>query len=106
MDHLGEEDEEEEEEAEEAEEDMPDDASDVSDATRERQEAYFAKETTETPVAATFASLQLNRALLRGLAALNFSKPTPIQARTIPIALAGKDIVAGAVTGSGKTAAF
>lgn len=103
MDHLGEEDEEEEEEAEE---DMPDDASDVSDATRERQEAYFAKETTETPVAATFASLQLNRALLRGLAALNFSKPTPIQARTIPIALAGKDIVAGAVTGSGKTAAF
>ena len=106
MDHLGEEDEEEEEEEEEAEEDMPDDASDVSDATRERQEAYFAKETTETPVAASFASLQLNRALLRGLAALNFSKPTPIQARTIPIALAGKDIVAGAVTGSGKTAAF
>lgn len=106
MDHLGEEDEEEEEEEEEAEEDMPDDASDVSDATRERQEAYFSKETTETPVAATFASLQLNRALLRGLAALNFSKPTPIQARTIPIALAGKDIVAGAVTGSGKTAAF
>lgn len=37
---------------------------------------------------------------------MNFHIPTPIQARTIPIALAGKDLVAGAVTGSGKTAAF
>ncbi|CAO1629360.1 unnamed protein product [Parajaminaea phylloscopi] len=57
----------------------------------------------------TFASFQafsLTRPLLRGLAELSFATPTPIQARTIPIALAGKDIVAGAVTGSGKTAAF
>ena len=89
------------------EEDVDDSASDVSDTTRARQDAYFAKEQpSSTAQATSFASLQLNRALLRGLAALNFQKPTPIQARTIPIALAGKDIVAGAVTGSGKTAAF
>ncbi|WFD18829.1 RNA helicase [Malassezia caprae] len=92
---------------EEAENDVDDSASDVSEATKERQAAYFAKdEETDAPVASTFASFQLNRALMRGLAALHFHKPTPIQARTIPLALAGKDIVAGAVTGSGKTAAF
>ena len=54
----------------------------------------------------SFTSLRLNRALLRALDALGFKQPTPIQARTVPIALAGKDLVAGAVTGSGKTAAF
>lgn len=104
------EDENNEEEQEEEQEDVEDAASDVSDVsetTRERQNAYFAKEEpTKTSNVTTFASMQLNRALQRGLAALNFTQPTPIQARTIPIALAGKDIVAGAVTGSGKTAAF
>lgn len=87
--------------------DDDDSASDVSETTRERRNAFFAKEEPkESPIPTDFTALQLNRALLRGLAALNFSRPTPIQARTIPIALAGKDIVAGAVTGSGKTAAF
>lgn len=37
---------------------------------------------------------------------MGFNKPTPIQAATIPVALLGKDVVGGAVTGSGKTAAF
>ena len=102
-----EDDEEDEESPDEAVDDIDDSASDVSEATRERQAAYFAKdEEADAPVASSFASFQLNRALLRGLAALHFQKPTPIQARTIPLALAGKDIVAGAVTGSGKTAAF
>lgn len=54
----------------------------------------------------TFQSLSLTRSIMRALSTLNFHKPTPIQAKSIPIALAGKDIVAGAVTGSGKTAAF
>ncbi|KAK0527515.1 nucleolar DEAD-box protein required for synthesis of 60S ribosomal subunit [Tilletia horrida] len=54
----------------------------------------------------SFTALNLSRPILRALSTLNFSKPTPIQARTLPIALAGKDLVAGAVTGSGKTAAF
>jgi ATP-dependent RNA helicase DDX27 len=48
----------------------------------------------------------LSRPILRGLQAVGFTKPTPIQAKTIPIALMGKDVVGGAVTGSGKTAAF
>ncbi len=54
----------------------------------------------------SFQSLDLSRSLLRALASLSFHTPTPIQARTIPLALAGKDLVANAVTGSGKTAAF
>ena len=54
----------------------------------------------------SFQSFSLSRPLLRGVAAVNYSEPTPIQKRTIPVALAGKDVVGSAVTGSGKTAAF
>ncbi|KDN52852.1 DEAD-domain-containing protein [Tilletiaria anomala UBC 951] len=59
-----------------------------------------------TDPSSSFQALDLSRPILRALASLSFHAPTPIQARTIPLALAGKDIVAGAVTGSGKTAAF
>ena len=78
-----------------------------------RQEAFFAPETKDEklrpkdqPKSGSFQSMSLSRPILRGLAAVGFSEPTPIQAKTIPIALFGKDIVGGAVTGSGKTAAF
>lgn len=54
----------------------------------------------------TFNSLSLSRPVLKGLSHLGYTKPSPIQSATIPIALLGKDIIAGAVTGSGKTAAF
>lgn len=50
--------------------------------------------------------MHLSRPILRGLAEIGFVQPTAIQARTIPIALLGRDICGGAVTGSGKTAAF
>lgn len=50
--------------------------------------------------------MNLSRPILKGLASIGFVKPTEIQARTIPLALLGKDICGGAVTGSGKTAAF
>lgn len=53
-----------------------------------------------------FNSLMLSRPVLKGLGDLGYTKPSPIQSATIPIALLGKDIIAGAVTGSGKTAAF
>jgi ATP-dependent RNA helicase DDX27 len=53
-----------------------------------------------------FAQLTLSRPLLRGIAAMGFVQPTPIQAACIPIAMQGKDLCASAVTGSGKTAAF
>ncbi|KAJ1929034.1 nucleolar DEAD-box protein required for synthesis of 60S ribosomal subunit [Tieghemiomyces parasiticus] len=54
----------------------------------------------------SFNTMNLSRPILKGLTQLNFTKPTPIQARSIPMALLGKDICGGAVTGSGKTAAF
>ncbi|KXT12585.1 hypothetical protein AC579_2105 [Pseudocercospora musae] len=92
----------------------PDDAvdsgsEDGEDAVEvERRNAFFAKEeprNTKAPATA-FHSMNLSRQILKGLAAVGFDKPTPIQAKTIPVALEGKDLVGGAVTGSGKTAAF
>src|SRR3954465_15492851 len=53
-----------------------------------------------------FSGLKLDPALLQGLKDLGFRKPTPIQAEAIPPALEGKDLLASAMTGSGKTAAF
>jgi len=54
----------------------------------------------------SFESLGLSPVLLRALADQGYSTPTPIQATAIPVALAGRDMLAGAQTGTGKTAAF
>ena len=54
----------------------------------------------------SFSSLGLHADLLRGTAALGFSVPTSIQLDAIPPALLGRDVLACAITGSGKTAAF
>ena len=54
----------------------------------------------------TFAELGLNEQILAGVATLGFSAPTPVQAAAIPAVLEGKDVVASAQTGTGKTAAF
>lgn len=54
----------------------------------------------------SFHSMSLSRPIQKGLAAIGFTEPTPIQSKTIPIAMQGKDVVGGAETGSGKTAAF
>ncbi|KAL9268013.1 DEAD-box ATP-dependent RNA helicase 28-like protein, partial [Drosera capensis] len=56
--------------------------------------------------AKSFMELNLSRPLLRACEALGYSKPTPIQAACVPLALTGRDICGSAVTGSGKTAAF
>ena len=53
-----------------------------------------------------FSKLQLHPNLLRGVKDLGFTRPTAIQADAIPPALDGRDVLATAVTGSGKTAAF
>ena len=53
-----------------------------------------------------FTELGLHPSLLQGLKDLGFSRPTPIQADAIPLAMAGQDLLACAMTGSGKTAAF
>ncbi|MGF1910759.1 DEAD/DEAH box helicase [Vibrio kasasachensis] len=54
----------------------------------------------------TFAELALIQPLLARLTELEYQQPTPIQAQVIPCVLAGRDLIAGANTGSGKTAAF
>ena len=53
-----------------------------------------------------FSALKLHPHLLKGLKEMGFARPTPIQAEAIPPALAGRDVLASATTGSGKTAAF
>jgi len=53
-----------------------------------------------------FASLGLHADLLKGIRELGFARPTPIQEEAIPPALEGRDLLACAQTGSGKTAAF
>ncbi|MEQ1575083.1 MAG: DEAD/DEAH box helicase [Vicinamibacterales bacterium] len=53
-----------------------------------------------------FSTLKLHAELLRGIRELGFAKPTPIQDEAIPPAMAGRDVLACAMTGSGKTAAF
>ncbi|KAI6881569.1 DEAD-domain-containing protein [Hortaea werneckii] len=78
----------------------------------EKQRAFFAPESEATkantngPTDKTFTSMSLSRPILKGLSEVGFNTPTPIQLKTVPVALEGKDIVGGAVTGSGKTAAF
>jgi DEAD/DEAH box helicase len=92
---------------EEAEDD--DDSSDDSGGSADDEEAaeqakaaeYFENE--ETPVTdRTFTELALSRPLLRGIAAMGFVQPTPIQSSVIPLALQGRDVCASAQTGSGK----
>src|ERR1700750_904128 len=53
-----------------------------------------------------FSSLKLDTALLRAVKEMGFARPTPIQADAIPAAIAGRDVLACAMTGSGKTVAF
>jgi len=54
----------------------------------------------------SFAELGLNEQILAGVDALGFTEPTPVQAQSIPLVLEGRDIVASAQTGTGKTCAF
>ena len=58
------------------------------------------------PASRRFSSLPLNPALLDNLQQLGYTEMTPIQAAALPLALSGKDLIAQAQTGSGKTAAF
>ena len=64
------------------------------------------KATTQDAPSASFTELGLISPLLARLAELEYQQPTPIQAQAIPSVLAGRDLIAGANTGSGKTATF
>ncbi len=54
----------------------------------------------------SFESLGLSAELLRALVERGYNKPTPIQSRAIPVILEGRDVLAAAQTGTGKTAGF
>ena len=54
----------------------------------------------------SFASLGLSDALVRAVTEHGYTQPTPIQLQAIPAVLAGGDLLAGAQTGTGKTAGF
>ncbi len=60
----------------------------------------------DSPAAAGFEPFQLHPNLLRGVRELGFTEPRPIQRQTLPAALAGRDVLGLAQTGTGKTAAF
>jgi ATP-dependent RNA helicase RhlE len=53
-----------------------------------------------------FKALNLSEPVLRGVQAAGYTDPTPIQLRAIPVVLSGRDLIASAQTGTGKTAAF
>lgn len=57
------------------------------------------------PVCA-FAHLGFDEPLIEAIRKAGFTKPTPIQAQAVPVALAGRDVIGIGKTGSGKTAAF
>ena len=96
--------------------DAESDSDSVDSAEDERKKAFFAPEE-PAPVPSlnsgsarsantSFQSFSLSRPILRGISSIGFSTATPIQSKTIPVALLGKDVVGGAQTGSGKTGAF
>jgi len=59
-----------------------------------------------TPTPVTFESFGLHADILKAVVDAGFTEPSPVQAESIPLVLAGNDIVAQAQTGTGKTAAF
>jgi ATP-dependent RNA helicase RhlE len=54
----------------------------------------------------SFSTLQLSEPILKALTDLDYSQPTPIQEKAIPVILSGKNLIAAAQTGTGKTASF
>ncbi|HCV32877.1 MAG TPA: RNA helicase, partial [Microcoleaceae bacterium UBA9251] len=52
----------------------------------------------------SFSNLGLSTKILRAVTARGYTDPTPIQMQAIPVILSGKDLLAGAQTGTGKTA--
>jgi len=57
-------------------------------------------------LSSAFAALGLQAEFVRAVSDQGYTEPTPVQAQTIPLILAGRDVLAGAQTGTGKTASF
>ncbi|AQZ09600.1 DRS1 (YLL008W) [Zygosaccharomyces parabailii] len=101
--------EEESEQEEQKEQEQVSDEDEEQDSPEEMAKFYAPQSESEEAkkqVFKNFNSLSLSRPVLKSLSDLGYVIPSPIQSATIPIALLGKDIIAGAVTGSGKTAAY
>jgi ATP-dependent RNA helicase DeaD len=64
------------------------------------------KDSTTEPSVASFSDLGLSATVLEALTEVGYESPSPIQAATIPVLLAGQDMLGQAQTGTGKTAAF
>lgn len=94
------------EEDEESEIESSSDTEEVEEDSAEAMADFYEQKDDNAAIHEDFRSLDLSRPILKGLSALGYEKPSAIQSASIPIALLGKDIVAGAVTGSGKTAAY
>ncbi|XP_009798202.1 DEAD-box ATP-dependent RNA helicase 28 [Nicotiana sylvestris] len=84
----------------------PEDGDDEVDTNVGEKKPFFASSEGVSFQANSFMELHISRPLLRACEALGYSKPTPIQAACVPLALTGRDICGSAITGSGKTAAF
>jgi ATP-dependent RNA helicase RhlB len=71
-----------------------------AEAPKERPSAH------EIAIGADFTSFELHPSIRKGLEDAGFQRCTPVQERTLPLSLAGKDVASQAQTGTGKTAAF
>ena len=79
---------------------------DFSDDEEDTSAQQTKKKSTKTRKLGPFEKFGLETNLLNGIRRLGYRLPTPVQRKTIPVALEGHDVVAMARTGSGKTAAF
>jgi len=82
------------------------DAFAASEATTAAPAVAVEASVPSAPAEITFADLNLAEPILRAVTDSGYTKPTPIQAQAIPIVLSGLDVMGGAQTGTGKTAAF
>ena len=71
-----------------------------------KQLSSFFRQITESLTMDNFKKLGISSAFLKSINEQNFENPTEIQEKSIPLILAGKDVIAGSATGSGKTLAF
>jgi len=79
---------------------------DVPAPVAEEEKAEKAEKAEKQVKDKSFTGLGLDARLLQAIAKQNFTEPTLVQRKAIPLAIQGKDILARAKTGSGKTAAY
>lgn len=82
------------------------DEDEAATASADVPDSEFFERAPVLPSKIEFEDMMLSRGMLRSIRAMGFATPTPIQASAIGVILAGKDLCANAITGSGKTAAF